>query len=103
MLIDEEFLNQVAQRAQQTNTIKVFLANLGTFIGLLTVAGNRPLYAKELDIKQLLVESFQCNRIKYVITFVSRILKECSKSTIFKYQNPWVKANLEIMKEIYEF
>lgn len=83
--------------------MKQFLANLGSFIGLLTVAGNRPLYAKELDIKQLLVESFQCQRVKYVITFVCRILKECSKSTIFKYQNPWVKANLEIIKEIYDW
>jgi hypothetical protein len=41
-------------------------------------------------------------RSKYVLTFASKILRECQKSAIFKYQNPWVKANLEIMKEIYE-
>ena len=66
------------------------------------MAGNRPIYAKELDIKQVLVESFTSNKMKLVVTFVCRILKECSKSIIFKYQNPWVKANLEIIKEIYE-
>lgn len=41
--------------------------------------------------------------MKYVIFFVCRILKECSKSTIFKFQNPWVKANLEILRELYDW
>lgn len=37
-----------------------------------------------------------------MLIFVSRILKECCKSAIFKFQNPWVKANLEVLKEMYE-
>lgn len=83
------------------SVIKQYLIYLGQFVGLLTVANNRPIYAKELDIKQLLVEGFTSEKMKYVVTFVSRILKECQKSTIFKNQNPWVKANLDILKEIY--
>lgn len=57
--------------------IKQYLINLGQFVGLLTVANNRPIYAKELDIKQLLVEGFTSEKMKYVVTFVCRILKEC--------------------------
>jgi CCR4-NOT transcription complex subunit 1 len=67
------------------------------------VGGNRPILAKELDIKQLLVEGFTSKKLKLVVTFVCRILKECSKSSIFKHHNPWIKANLEILREIYDY
>lgn len=71
-------------------------------MGGLTVAGNRPIYAKELDIKKLLVEAFYSDKLRYVITFICRIFKECQKSSIFKHSNPWIKANLEILREIYD-
>jgi CCR4-NOT transcription complex subunit 1 CAF1-binding domain len=70
---------------------------------MLTLAGNRPIYAKELDIKQLLVEGFTSEKMKYVVTFVCRILKESQKSVVFKNQNPWIKAILDILREIYEY
>jgi hypothetical protein len=105
MLVNEEKFNQVSSaRVQaQGSQIKTYLASLGSFLGLLTVANNRPIYAKELDLKQLLIEAFTSDKMKYVVVFVSRILKECKSSTIFKHNNPWVKANLEILKEIYEY
>jgi CCR4-NOT transcription complex subunit 1 len=80
----------------------MYLTNLGTFIGLLTVAANRPLYAKEIDLKQMLIEGFASDKMRLVVTFVCRIMRECKQSMIFKVQNPWVKANLEILKEISE-
>lgn len=89
--------------AQSTSLIKPFLISLGTFLGQLTLAGNRPIYAKELDIKQLLIEGFQSEKMRYVVIFVCRILKECAKSTIFKHSNPWVRANLEVLREIYDW
>lgn len=58
LLIDEDQLNRVAHRAQSNaSLIRQFLTNLGQFIGTLTVASNRPLYAKELDLKQVLCEA----------------------------------------------
>jgi CCR4-NOT transcription complex subunit 1 len=69
----------------------------------LTVAGNRPIWAKELDTKKLLVDGFYSERLKYVVAFVCRIFKECQKSSIFKPANPWIKANLEILREIYDW
>ena len=72
-------------------------------MGGLTVANNRPILAKELDIKQLLVEGFTSEKLKLVVTFVCRIFKECAKSSIFKQTNPWIKANLEILREIYDY
>ncbi len=85
------------------SSIKPYLMNLGTFLGIMTVAQNRPILARELDIKQLLVEAYASEKMKYVVTFVCRIFKECQKSNIFKANNPWIKAVLEILKEINEW
>ena len=38
-----------------------------------------------------------------MVTFVCRILKECSRSQIFKVQNPWINAILSIQREIYDY
>ncbi len=59
------------------SSIKPYLMNLGTFLGIMTVAQNRPILARELDIKQLLVEAYASEKMKYVVTFVCRIFKEC--------------------------
>jgi CCR4-NOT transcription complex subunit 1 len=76
---------------------------LGSFLGGLTIAGNRPIYAKELDIKKLLIEAyFHSEKLKNVVIFVCRLFKESVKSSIFKASNPWLKANLEILKEIFD-
>jgi len=80
----------------------MYLTNLGIFIGMLTVAGNRPLYAKEIDLKQMLIEGFASDKMRLVVTFVCRIMRECKQSFVFRVQNPWVRANLEILKEISE-
>jgi len=80
MLIPEEEFNKVMKRsAAQTNIIKSFLQQLGTFIGILTLASNRPIFSTEVDLKQMLIEGFRF-RNKYVIIFVCRILREAPKS-----------------------
>lgn len=50
----------------------------------------------------MLIEGFTSEKMKLVVTFVCRIMRECKQSIIFKVQNPWVRANLEILKEISE-
>ena len=59
--------------------------------------------AKDLDIKQLLIEGISSDKLRYVIIFVCRIFKECSKSQIFKPVNPWIKSILSILREIYDY
>lgn len=72
-------------------------------MGGLTVASNRPILAREIDLKKLLVDGFFSDKFKYVVAFVCRILKECQKSAIFRPQNPWIKANLEVLREIHDW
>ena len=35
-----------------------------------------------------------------IISFVCNIIKECTKSIIFKVQNPWLSGILQILREI---
>lgn len=56
-------------------------------------------------MKKLLVEAFfsDKDKLRLVVTFICRVMKECIKSAIFnRPQNPWIKANLEILREIHE-
>jgi len=64
--------------ASNTNIIRYFFQQLGTFIGILTLGSNRPIFTTEVDLKQLLIEAFQ-TRNRYVIIFVCRILREATK------------------------
>jgi CCR4-NOT transcription complex subunit 1 len=104
LLIDEDQLLKVLNRApSQTQVIKNYLKELGQFLGGLTIAQNRPILAREIDLKQLLIESYQFEKMKLVVTFVCRILKESEKSTIFKVHNPWINANLQILRELNDY
>ena len=103
MLIDEELFAKVVRSNIQGSLIKQYLINLGQFLGGITIASNRPILSREIDLKQLLLEAYtNQDRLKYVITFVCRILKECNKSSIFKISNPWIAALLSLLREIYD-
>ena len=68
LMIDEEKLVKVVQSGAPGggSPIKKYLICLGEFVGGLTVANNRPLYARELDVKKLLVEAFFSEKLKLV-------------------------------------
>jgi len=65
MLIDEEQYSKVANRVPGsmpgTSLLKPYLQALGQFIGSLTLAKSRPLMARELDLKHLLLVGFHDN------------------------------------------
>eukprot|EP00126_Sphaerothecum_destruens_P005755 Sdes_comp19022_c0_seq1m9575 len=65
------------------------LKNLGHFLGLQTLARNRPILAKDISFKHLIFEAFQKNRLIYVIPFVAKVLETTVFSSVFKIPNPW--------------
>ena len=42
------------------------------------------------------------DKLKYVVEFVCRILKECTKSQVFRVTNPWLSALLQLLREFYD-
>ena len=78
--------------------------NLGSFLGSITLGSNRPLLNREFDLKQILLEAIEQGptKVRLVVPFISKVLKETTKSLVFKPSNPFVLGILQILREIYD-
>ena len=56
---------------------------------------------RDLDLKALVLESYQTGHMIAVIPFVAKVLEPAKDSIIFKPPNPWTAAVLGLLKEIY--
>jgi CCR4-NOT transcription complex subunit 1 len=77
------------------------LKTLGSWLGGLTMARNKPILHNNIAVKELLLEGYDSNRLIVVIPFVAKILEQCGKSKIFNAQNAWVNGILRLFSEFY--
>ena len=77
------------------------LKNLGSWLGQLTIARNQPVLMRDLDIKGLILESYQTGHMIAVIPFIAKVLEPAKDSIIFRVPNPWTTNVLALLKEIY--
>eukprot|EP00178_Gracilaria_changii_P006365 TRINITY_DN2096_c0_g1_i1.p1 TRINITY_DN2096_c0_g1~~TRINITY_DN2096_c0_g1_i1.p1 ORF type:complete len:2377 (+),score=263.96 TRINITY_DN2096_c0_g1_i1:277-7407(+) len=85
----------------KTSADRGILKSLGSWIGSLTLARNKPILRRELDLKDALLNAYSNGRLTTVIPFVAKVLEACRDSIVFKPTNPWVRGVLSLMKEIY--
>lgn len=80
------------------------LKNLGHWLGLMTLAQNKPVLMRNLDVKSLIIEAFFKGQqeMLYVVPFVAKIMEGCAKSKIFKAPNPWVMAVMGVLVELHQ-
>ncbi|XP_022920087.1 CCR4-NOT transcription complex subunit 1 isoform X2 [Onthophagus taurus] len=80
------------------------LKNLGHWLGMLTLARNKPILQNDLDLKSLLVEAYHKGQqeLLYVVPFVAKILESCAKSKVFKPPNPWTMAIMNVLAELHQ-
>lgn len=79
------------------------LKNLGHWLGMLTLARNKPILQIDLDMKSLLVEAYHKGQqeLLYVVPFVAKVLESCAKSKVFKPPNPWTIALMNVLAELH--
>ncbi|KAJ3220906.1 hypothetical protein HK099_003913 [Clydaea vesicula] len=82
---------------------RTLLKNLGMWLGILTVARNKPIKQKNLSFKDLLLEGYDNSRLIVVIPFVCKVLEQCMNSIVFKPPNPWLMATMKLLSELYHF
>ncbi len=60
------------------------LKNLGHWLGMLTLAKNKPILYLDLDLRSLLIEAYMNGQqeLLYVVPFVAKILESCNKSRV---------------------
>eukprot|EP00817_Percolomonadidae_sp_ATCC50343_P003388 CAMPEP_0117429288 /NCGR_PEP_ID=MMETSP0758-20121206/8846_1 /TAXON_ID=63605 /ORGANISM="Percolomonas cosmopolitus, Strain AE-1 (ATCC 50343)" /LENGTH=1721 /DNA_ID=CAMNT_0005216195 /DNA_START=764 /DNA_END=5926 /DNA_ORIENTATION=- len=76
------------------------LRSFGNWIGMHTLAQNKPILYTELDLKQVLMESVILGTVTQVVQFVRQILRYAKDSIVFKPPNPWTMLILSILSEI---
>lgn len=87
----------IAKETKEKNILK----NLGNWLGILTLAKNRPILAKDLDLKELIFDAYENGRLGPIVTFVCKILEHSLKTKVFHPKNPWVQALLSVLAELY--
>ncbi|KAK4519925.1 uncharacterized protein ATC70_010169 [Mucor velutinosus] len=84
-----------------SSTERTLLKNLGSWLGGMTLAQNKPIVQKYIAFKELLLEGYDTNRLIVVIPFVCKVLEQGTKNSVFVPPNPWVMAILKLLVELY--
>ncbi|KAF9430928.1 hypothetical protein BGZ94_002057 [Podila epigama] len=92
-----------SEKTVQSSSDRTLLKNLGSWLGGMTLARNRPIKHKNLAFKELLIEGYDSNRLIVAIPFVCKVLEQCNKSKVFKPPNPWLIAIMRLLVELYQF
>eukprot|EP00761_Pharyngomonas_kirbyi_P006841 gb/GECH01006850.1/.p1 GENE.gb/GECH01006850.1/~~gb/GECH01006850.1/.p1 ORF type:complete len:2071 (+),score=422.78 gb/GECH01006850.1/:1-6213(+) len=87
--------------AVMRNEERTLIKNLGSWLGALTIAKNKPILLKNLDLKEWIFDAYEKGRLIVVIPFVARVLSKCTSSKVFKPPNPWVMALIKLLVEIH--
>ncbi|KAK0709555.1 CCR4-Not complex component, Not1-domain-containing protein [Lasiosphaeria miniovina] len=85
----------------QNTTERTHLKNLGGWLGLLTLARDKPIKQKNVAFKQLLIEAHDTKRLIVVIPFVCKVLIQGASSNIFRPPNPWLMEIIHLLIELY--
>jgi CCR4-NOT transcription complex subunit 1 len=77
------------------------LKNLGSWLGSLTLAKNRPILYRDLNMKQLVLDAYERGLLIAVMPFVAKVLDATKHSRVFKPSQPWVGALLSLLCELH--
>jgi CCR4-NOT transcription complex subunit 1 len=92
-----------SEKSFKTSSERTILKNIGSWLGSITLARDRPIKFKNMSLKDLLIEGFENGRLIVAIPFVCKALEPCARSRIFKPPNPWLMAVLGLLAELYHF
>lgn len=101
--ISNIFVLLQSNKTDTSSSERSLLKNLGSWLGGLTLARNRPILYSELCIKRLLVDAHRTQRLIVVIPFVCKVMENCGRSRVFQPHNPWLMAILGVLVELYYF
>ncbi|KAN0075454.1 Not1 domain containing protein [Tylopilus felleus] len=107
LILQETFIKSTvmlnSEKTMQVTSERAILKNLGSWLGTITLARDKPIRHKNLSFKDLLVEGFESGRLIVAIPFVCKTLEPSAKSKVFKPPNPWLMAVIALLAELYHF
>lgn len=63
------------------------LKNLGHWLGMITLAKNKPIILDDINLKMLLVEAYNKGHqeLLFTVPFIAKVLESCAKSRVCIY------------------
>jgi CCR4-NOT transcription complex subunit 1 len=92
-----------ADSTMNNTTERVNLKNLGSWLGRLTLARDKPIKNRTISFVDLLIEAHKTNRLLAVLPFTCKVLSTAKDSESFMPPNPWTLQLLSVLLELYEF
>jgi len=90
-----------SELTMQNSTERLHLKNLAEWLGLLTLARDKPIRHRNIAFKDLLTEAYDTKRLMVVIPFVCKVLAQGGKSNVFRPPNPWLMDIIHLLIELY--
>ncbi|KAI6783480.1 General negative regulator of transcription subunit-like protein [Emericellopsis cladophorae] len=90
-----------SEGTMQNSTERTHLKNLGGWLGLLTLARDKPIKHRNIAFKQLLIEAHDTKRLIVVIPFVCKVLSQGALSAVFRPPNPWLMDIIYLLIDLY--
>ncbi|KAG6874320.1 hypothetical protein C0995_001545 [Termitomyces sp. Mi166 len=107
LVLQETFVKAAAmlnsERVLQSGSDRNTLKNVGSWLGTITLARDRPILHRNLSFKDLLIEGYESGRLIVAIPFVCKTLEPSVKSKVFRPPNPWLMAVISLLAELYHF
>eukprot|EP01113_Clastostelium_recurvatum_P016806 TRINITY_DN1971_c0_g1_i2.p1 TRINITY_DN1971_c0_g1~~TRINITY_DN1971_c0_g1_i2.p1 ORF type:complete len:2308 (-),score=670.74 TRINITY_DN1971_c0_g1_i2:313-7236(-) len=107
-LIDKVLLHTVEMVHALANSDKLktdasertLLKNLGMWLGSNTLAQNKPLFFRDISLKDILFDAYDRGTLPGVIPFVSKVMEHAGSSKVFRPPNPWVMGIVRLLAEL---
>ena len=90
-----------SQKITTSTSERSLLKNLGSWLGQITLARNRPILQIMLDCKELLFQGYETGMLIAVAPFVAKILEGAKNSSVFRPPNPWLMGLLSVFRALY--
>ena len=92
----------ISSKIAQSSSERSLLRNLAIWLGQITLARNRPILQRRMDLKEMLLWGYENGKLIAVCSFVAKVLEGCNESKVFRPPNPWLISLLSVMRELYE-
>uniref|UniRef100_A0A8B9M3Y7 CCR4-NOT transcription complex subunit 1 n=1 Tax=Accipiter nisus TaxID=211598 RepID=A0A8B9M3Y7_9AVES len=108
MVLNETYRNikvlLTSDKAAANFSDRSLLKNLGHWLGMITLAKNKPILHTDLDVKSLLLEAYIKGQqeLLYVVPFVAKVLESSVRSVVFRPPNPWTMAIMNVLAELHQ-
>lgn len=108
MVLSETYRNikvlLTSDKAAANFSDRSLLKNLGHWLGIITLAKNKPILHTDLDVKSLLLEAYLKGQqeLLYVVPFIAKVLESSVRSVVFRPPNPWTMAIMNVLAELHQ-